>query len=103
MTMDIIGDRGQEGFNNTGWKMHIDLALRNGWEPAGAQEPDDESDLDEDEEFLEEESPELSGQLLGLRASDLDDPFVRAVRSVLLRSGDPVIDSYLHNDVAVRA
>jgi hypothetical protein len=97
MTMDLIGEQGQKCFNNSGWKMLIDLALRNGWKPAGAQEPDDEG-----EELLEEECPDHPGRLLGLRESDLDDPFVRAVkrgvRSVLLRSDDPLIDSYLHND-----
>jgi hypothetical protein len=57
MTMDLSGSQGKEHFNNTSWQMLLDLALRNGWKPAGVvrrelrpEDFEDETDLDQDEE-----------------------------------------------------
>src|SRR5262249_30306160 len=50
MTMELVGERGSETLNNTGWKMLIDLALRYGWKPAGAREPDADVDGYRDED-----------------------------------------------------
>jgi len=101
MTMELIGKQGEELFNNPSWKMLLALALRYGWKPAGAQEPDEEDDLNEEEAFDEEECLELSGQPFELPKLDPDDPraqvIKQAVQTVLLHSDDPVIDSYFHN------
>jgi hypothetical protein len=99
--MELIGKQGEELFNNQSWKMLLDLALRYGWKPAGAQEPDEEDDLNEEEAFDEEECLELCGQPLEQSELDPDNPLAQVIKQVvqpvLLHSDDPVIDSYFRN------
>ena len=41
MTMDLVGPQGDRAFNNTTWRRLIQLAVQNGWKPAGATCPHD--------------------------------------------------------------
>jgi hypothetical protein len=95
--MQLINQQGEKVFTHMGWTFLIDLALRHGWKPAGAQEPDEERDLDEEEE----ECQELSAQPFELPKLDPHDPRAQVIKQVVqpvqLHSDDPVIDSYFHN------
>jgi hypothetical protein len=101
MTMELIGKQGEELFNDQSWKKLLELALRYGWKPAGAQEPDEEDDLNEEEAFDEEECLQLSVQPMKQSELDPDDPLAQAIKQAVqpvpLHSDDPVIDSYFHN------
>jgi hypothetical protein len=92
MTMDLVGPGGERRFNVHAWGLLLDLALRGGWRPAGAQEP--EGDDEEGDECPGEGAVELD-------ASDYEvppeSPLARAVRSPLPPADDPLLSSYFYN------
>ena len=94
MSMELIGEQGEVGFTNVGWELLIDLALQSGWEPAGAQEPDD---LAEPIGEGEGESRERSEAELAPDKIPSDHPLVGALRRSMFKSADPVIESYFQN------
>jgi hypothetical protein len=97
MTMACISEHGRETFNHPGWKMLIDLALRYGWKPAGAQEPDPRGRPGEDDVFDEGDLVNQSRQPLAACEVPADHPLGQAVRSLFIPSEGPVLDSYFDN------
>ena len=92
MTMDLVGPGGERQFNHFAWGMMLDIALRNGWAPAGAQEPEGEDE--DDDEPPGEAAVELD-------ASDYEvppeSPLAGVVRSLLPPADDPLLGSYFYN------
>ncbi|HYT93190.1 MAG TPA: hypothetical protein VEL76_31015 [Gemmataceae bacterium] len=107
MTMDLSGPQGEEHFNNTSWQMLLDLALSNGWKPAGVVRRErTEEELDEDEEEtdeMEDEESEEEDEATD-EADDEDAPLPEETAqalAALLRSSfpsDPVLGMYFCND-----
>src|SRR5947209_928703 len=89
MTMDLTGPGGERQFNLMAWRMLLDLALRHGWRPAGALEP----------EGGEEDAcapPPADLDAAG-HAIPADSPLAQAVASLLPPADDPVLCSYCCN------
>jgi hypothetical protein len=95
--MELVSEQRTELFNNTAWKMLIDLALQYGWRPAGTQEPDGEDHPPEDDESPEEDVVQPSEDQSRAAEARPDHPIAQAVKSLFFRSGDPVLDSYFKN------
>jgi len=92
MTMQLVGPGGERDVNLPTWGMLFDLAVRNGWRPAGALEPGGEDD----------EGDECPGETaVELDASDYEvppkSPLARAVSSLLPPADDPLLCSYFSN------
>src|SRR5262249_37537985 len=95
-------------FNNTSWQMLLDLALSNGWKPAGVvpREPTEEElaeeELDEDEETADDMEDEESEEEDEADEEDVPLPEETAqALAALLRASfpsDPVLRPYFCND-----
>ena len=97
MTMDLIGNQGAISFTHQSWKLLIDLALKYGWKPAGAQEPDPEDTFVEDGEDDDDNFVELSEEQLEAFQVPSDHPLAQALNSLIVQTSDPVLGSYFNN------
>jgi hypothetical protein len=97
MRMELTNERGQETFNNVGWKMLMDLALRHGWKPAGALAPDSDEHAAGGGESGEHDFVQLPQEKLEACELSADDPLAQAIKSVCLQPDDPALDSYFNN------
>jgi hypothetical protein len=79
------------------WKMLIDLALRYGWKPAGAQKLEMKDDPAEEQESSEGGLGKLWPLPVNVPGAPVDKGLAQAVKSVLFQSNDPVVDSYFKN------
>ncbi len=106
MTMDLIAPHGEQHFTLSGWKMLLDLALQNGWEPAGAlpREHDDEDELEDEAEEESADEPEDDEEFAelpeGTAPSEVpqDHSLARLIMSFFPSPGDPVMMAYFTND-----
>jgi hypothetical protein len=92
MTMDLVGPGGEQQFNVFAWGMLLDIALQNGWELAGAQEPeggDEEGDESPDEAVVELDAPDCE--------VPPDSPLAGAIKSLMPPADDPLLGSYFYN------
>ena len=92
MAYDLIGKRSDLCFNNKSWAMLIDLALRYGWKPTGARDP----------EALEDRSDDNAVQrprdrLHLMPPMQASEPLAQAVASLIFQSEDPIVNSYFSN------
>src|SRR5262245_53541873 len=116
--MNLVGPQGQQDFNLFAWKLLIDLARRNGWEPAGTEppapgawpeeedepgEPEGESEAEGEEG--EPEDSEGGAEVVRLTPEELeayrvqqDNPILQAILSFFPPPGDRLLSSYFSND-----
>lgn len=92
MTMDLTGPGGDRHYTLPAWGMLLDLAVRGGWRPAGAVEPEDEEGPEDDGE---------EGSVLEVDAADHQLPagsaLGHAIVSLFPSADNPLLMSYFYN------
>ena len=107
MTMDLISASGERHYTHQSWKMLLDLARRSGWQPAGAEEPEEVEEPDDEEEAVIIEEPDAEDEeyeeepVLELNAADYalppDSSLAQALASLFPSAQDPVLLTYFCN------
>jgi hypothetical protein len=97
MIMNLLGEREDKVFNNTGWKLLIELALRYGWKAAGAKEVERKEDFDKDDELDELVLVPASQEQDQACEIQAEHPLAQAIKSLFPHTQEPVLNSYHEN------